>query len=75
MTKILKIIEENLLRGFLTLGLVWITFALTVQVFFVYLQFSGQEKRAGEIANKVTHKIDGKFKNDPDNIWYEGPKK
>ena len=75
MTKFLKKIEEYLLRGFLTLGLVWITFALSVQLFFVYLQFSGQEDRALKISNKVSHKIDGTFKDDPDNIWYEGPKK
>jgi hypothetical protein len=75
MTKILEKIEEKVVQGFLALGLIWVTLALTVQVFFVYLQFSGQEDRAGEISNKVSWKIDGTFKNDPDNIWYEGPKK
>jgi hypothetical protein len=74
MTTILKKIEEKMVQGFLALGLIWVTLALTVQVFFVYLQFSGQEERAGEISRKVSWKIDGNFKNDPDNIWYEGPK-
>jgi len=30
---------------------------------------------ATKIGNKLTWKFDGTFKNDPDNIWYEGPKK
>jgi hypothetical protein len=25
--------------------------------------------------NKLEWKFDGTFKNNPDNIWYEGPKK
>lgn len=75
MTKILEKIELKIVQGFLSLGLIYVTLALTVQVFFVYLQFSGQEDRAGQIANKVSWKIDGTFKDNPDNIWYEEPKK
>ena len=48
----------------------WIAFALCFQLFFVYLHFSGQDDLAGDIANEITWRIDGRFKNDPINIWY-----
>jgi hypothetical protein len=48
----------------------WIAFALCFQLFFVYLQFSGQEDLARDISNEITWRIDGRFKNDPINIWY-----
>lgn len=75
MKTILEKIEGAMLSGVLTIGLVWITLALTVQLFFVYLQFSGQEERVGKITREVSWKIDGAFKSSPDNIWYEGSKK
>jgi hypothetical protein len=62
--------RETLAMGFLSLVGIWIAFALCFQLFFVYLQFSGQEDLAGEIANELTWKFDGTFKNDPNNIWY-----
>jgi hypothetical protein len=62
--------RDTLALGFLSLVGIWIAFALCFQLFFVYLQFSGQEDLAGEIANEISWKIDGTFKNDPNNIWY-----
>ncbi len=62
--------RDTLALGFLSLVGIWIAFALCFQLFFVYLQFSGQEDLAGEIANELTWKFDGTFKNDPNNIWY-----
>jgi len=63
-------IGEYLFKVFLSLVGFWIAFALCFQLFFVYLQFSGQEDLAGKIANEISWKIDGTFKNDPNNIWY-----
>jgi hypothetical protein len=54
---------------------VWLAFALSTQVFFVYLQFTNQDERMRNIVNEIDWKIDGTFKNNPDNIWYEGSKK
>jgi hypothetical protein len=39
------------------------------------LEFSGQEERQRDMINKIEWKFDGTFKNNPDNIWYEAPKK
>lgn len=75
MTISLNKIKEKFVMGFMILCLSWVTFGLAFQLFFVYLQFSGQEERAGRISNEITWKIDGRFKNNPDNIWYEAPKK
>ncbi len=71
----LKNIGQILFKGYLTFVCIWICFALTSQIFFVYLHFTGQDERAGQISNEIAWKIDGTFKNNPDNIWYEEPEK
>ena len=53
----------------------WIVFALTFEGYMVYLHFSGQEEKTMAISNWFSWKFDGTFKNNPDNIWYEEPKK
>ena len=53
---------------------IWIVFALSFQIFLIYLTASGQDKRITDISNKITWRIDGNFKNNPENIWYEGTK-
>jgi hypothetical protein len=75
MTISLNKIKQIFLTGFMTFCVSWMIFALSFQLFFVYLQFSGQHERALRISNELTWKIDGRFKDDPNNIWYEGPKK
>jgi len=62
--------KDRLAMAFLSLVGFWILFALCFQLFFVYLHFSGQEELARDISNEITWKIDGRFKNDPNNIWY-----
>jgi hypothetical protein len=41
----------------------------------VFLQVSGQEEEMTRISNEISWRVDGTFKNNPDNIWYEGPSK
>jgi hypothetical protein len=69
-----KKIGEKFFLIYLYFALTWVVVALGIQTFFVYLHFSGQEERASKISNEITWKIDGRFKDNPDNIWYE-PKK
>jgi hypothetical protein len=64
-------IGDYLFKVFLTLAGLWIVFALCFQLFFVYLQFSGKEEMARDITNWIEWRIDGTFKNSPENIWYE----
>ena len=60
---------------FVGLVCLWVMFALSFQVYMIYLHFSGQEDKTLAISNWFSWKFDGTFKNNPDNIWYEEPKK
>lgn len=59
------------LNALLTVVSVWIFFALSFQLFFVYLEFSGKHEMARNVTNWISWRIDGTFKNDPVNIWYD----
>jgi hypothetical protein len=39
-------------------------------MFFVYLEFSGKHELQRNIVNWIEWRIDGTFKNSPENIWY-----
>ena len=70
--KLLSInIKEKLFQLFLFSVLTFIGLAFLFQVFFVILQFSGNENLATKIAHEISWRIDGTFKNNPNNIWYE----
>lgn len=70
--KVLAInVKDRLAMAFLGLVGIWIIFALCFQLFFVYLHFSGKEDVATNISNWIMWRIDGTFKNSPENIWYE----
>ena len=62
---------DKLFAAFLCFVGVWIVFALCFQMFFVYLEFSGKHELQRNIVNWIEWRIDGTFKNDPVNIWYE----
>jgi hypothetical protein len=61
-------------RTFMSLVCAWVIFALCFQVYMIYVHFTDEEKEQ-RIANEFDWKFDGRFKNYPGNIWYEGPKK
>jgi len=61
---------DKLFMAFLYLVGVWILFALCFQMFFVYLEFSGKTELQRNIINWIEWRIDGTFKNSPENIWY-----
>jgi hypothetical protein len=63
--------KDKLAWAFLSLVGLWIIFALCFQMFFVYLEFSGKHELQRNIVNWIEWRIDGTFKNDPVNIWYE----
>jgi hypothetical protein len=68
-------IGDVMFKTYLGLVGLWLAFALSTQVFFLYLQFTSQDERMRNIVNGIEWKIDGTFKDNPDNIWYEGDKK
>ena len=63
-------IIDYIAQGFLYFVCAWVVFALLFQLFFVYLHFSGKEDLAGKIVNEIETRIDGTYKNNPNNIWY-----
>ncbi len=63
---------KELLFKLLLLGVgLFIGLTFSFQVFMVFLEFSGRQEWAAQIANEISWRIDGTFKNNPDNIWYE----
>jgi hypothetical protein len=62
---------NKLAQAFFVLVGVWIVFALCFQLFFVYLEFSGKHELQRNVVNWIEWRIDGTFKNNPENIWYE----
>ena len=71
MKRFLSKVKEYFFNAFLAFTCVWIIFALSFQSFFVYLHFTNQDEVARNISNQIAWKIDGTFKNNPNNIWYE----
>lgn len=63
-------LRDRLLQLFLLGVGIFIGLALFMQLFFVYLELSGNEERATQIANEISWRVDGQFKNSPGNIWY-----
>jgi len=62
---------NRLAHAFLVLTGLWIVFALCFQLFFVYLELSGKHELQRNIINWIEWRIDGTFKNSPENIWYD----
>ena len=58
---------ETLFLRFVQLVFVWVNFALLFQVFMLVTQFTNPELTK-KVGNYLTWKLDGTFKNDPDNI-------
>jgi hypothetical protein len=63
-------LRDKLALGFLILVGAIIIGALVTQLYFVYCQIFKSYDENIQMANNLTHKIDGTFKNDPNNIWY-----
>ena len=53
---------------------IWLIFALSFDMVMIGVHFT-DENLERKISNEIAWKIDGTFKNQPGNIWYEGPSK
>jgi hypothetical protein len=71
MKPILKKVGNVLFKGYLTFVLCWIVFAISFDLFMIGVHFT-DENLERKISNEITWRIDGRFKDDPRNIWYEG---
>ena len=69
----MKNFKDAIALRFVQLVFAWTVFALSFQIFMMITLFTNPELNT-KIGNEIMWKIDGTFKNDPNNIWYEGPK-
>ena len=72
MTNILNKTKEILFKITLFFTGAWLAFALSFQGYAIFLMASNQEQELTRISNEVSWRIDGTFKDNPENIWYEG---
>jgi hypothetical protein len=70
----MKNLRETIVLRLAQLLFVWVNLALVFEVFMIVTTFTNPELST-KIGNEIMWKIDGTFKNDPNNIWYEGPTK
>ena len=63
-------LKERAIYFILAPFLAFIGLAFLFQVFFIILQFSGNENLATQIVNEIEWRLDGTFKNNPENINY-----
>jgi len=64
-------LRERLAQGVLYLFGALIITGLAIQLYFVYCEFFKSYGENLQMANEISWKIDGTFKNSPSNIWYD----
>jgi hypothetical protein len=66
-------IKDFLFGAFVRLVFAWVIIAISFEIFMMITMVVNPELET-KIGNEIMWKIDGSFKNDPNNIWYEEPK-
>jgi hypothetical protein len=66
----MKNLKDIIALRFVQLVCLWTVFALSFQVFMLITMVVNPELNT-KVGNYLTWKLDGTFKNNPDNIWYE----
>ena len=67
-------IRQKLALGFLYLVIAWVISAMVFGISMAILEFSGKTEMTRDIVNWIEWRIDGTFKNSPENIWYDADK-
>ena len=63
-------VGNKIFLGFLYLAITWVIFAVLFGIFMAVLEFSGQREITRNMSNWIMWRIDGTFKNSPENIFY-----
>ncbi len=63
-------IGEKIFLGFLYFAVTWVIFAMIFGISMAVLEFSGQREITRDLSNWIMWRIDGTFKNSPENIFY-----
>jgi hypothetical protein len=72
MTISLEKIKNTIFATMLTLSLAWMFIALSFQVYCVVLEFTDQQEKLSEISHEMTIRLDGRFSDNPKNMFYKG---
>lgn len=67
-------LDQIILKGLVGLLLVWVVFALGFMLYAIGMHFFGTYAQEQQLANEIAWRIDGTFKNSPENIWYDADK-
>ena len=62
--------KDRLALGFLYLAVTWVILAMIFAISMASLEFTGQREMTRDISNWIMWRIDGTFKNSPENIMY-----
>jgi hypothetical protein len=68
---VLPTVGDYIGRTLLSLALIWVMFALSFQIFMVYLHFSNKVETTKAITDWFTTKFDGRYTDNPNNIFYQ----
>ena len=71
MKSLQKIIEEYFIQGLVYFTAGWCVIALSMQLFFIVLHFSGNDDVAGKLSNEIAIRIDGNYSTNPKSFWYK----
>ena len=63
-------IKEKICLGFLYFAVTWVIFGMIFGISMAILEFSGQREITRNMSNWIMWRIDGTFKNSPENIFY-----
>lgn len=63
-------VRDKFVLALLYIFTAFVVSALLTQIYFIYLEFSGQSEKVQHISNELSWKFDGTFKNNPANINY-----
>jgi hypothetical protein len=64
-------LRERIAQGIIYLLCSFIGILFLTQMYLVYCEFFKSHEENLQMANEISWKIDGTFKNNPDNIWYD----
>jgi hypothetical protein len=67
-------LDQIILKGLVGLLGVWVIFALGFAIYLIGMHFFGTYAQEQQLANEIAWRIDGTFKNSPENIWYDADK-
>ena len=62
--------KDRLALGFLYLAVTWVILAILFAISMASLEFAGKTETTRDVTNWIMWRIDGTFKNSPENIWY-----